>query len=198
MMLNLDIAASALTELKEKLPSISQDYLCTDATAPCGLRPHQFDLIIEKGTLDALMSAESMIEAVQTATALLQEIRRLLHPQGFAFLVSHSPTRDQEISRAGLHIAGVHKCYLSDESIIINSLRTSGNEQSTLVEKLKNEDTTIEAFAEVRERIVRKNTALMVRKFMKNPAFKDERLRGELPINNKKQDFCWIYVLNLI
>lgn len=144
------------------------------------------------------MSAADPMEAASKAVALLKEVKRLLKSNsGLLCLVTHSACRDGLIEAAGLKVLGVHKCYLSDEGIMINSLRTVGSENSPLVTKLHDENTTIEVFTEVRQRIARKNTALILRKFMKNTAYTDERLRGSLrqAKNYKKQDFCWIYIL---
>jgi hypothetical protein len=189
-MISLDIAMSALKNIQTQ-----NNFLCTDATKPCGLRAGVFDFVMEKGTLDALMShADSSIGSA-SGIRLLKEISRCLSPEGHAFIVSHSPTRDPLIAAGDLIIVRVYRCYLSDEAIIINTLRTTG-EAVSLVKKLGNDAETMVAFREVKVRIAKKNLANVMKKFMKNCS--DERERGGVRCEGddiRKQDFCWIYLV---
>jgi hypothetical protein len=117
---------------------------------------------------------------------------------GIVFLVSHNANRDEIIKAAGLRIKAVHKCYLSDKSIIINSLRTSYD--GTLMQAIKS-SVGARALKEAKERITSKNKALLLRKFQRNTKFTDERMRQTSVINEndpqsfRKQDHCWVYVL---
>ena len=197
-MINVDIVFTALNDLRSSA-QFCQAFLCTDGTRPCGLRQGLCDFVIEKGTVDAQMSNDQSDTGQQNAADLLTEIRRVLADDGLAFMISHSPRRDSLICSSGLRIAAVHRCFLSDEAIIINALRTTG-EARPLVEKLGNEAETVQAFSEIKERIARKKLATVLRKFMKNVKHSDDRKRGggivsENKDDFRKQDFCWIYVL---
>ena len=56
------------------------------------LRDGLFEIVLDKGTLDALLTDEA--DGMKNAMAMLQEVRRTLKPGGVYLVVSHSPPDD--------------------------------------------------------------------------------------------------------
>ena len=56
------------------------------------LRSGVFDIVLDKGTLDALLTDE--VHGMRNATAMVREVRRTLSPGGVYLVVSHSPSDD--------------------------------------------------------------------------------------------------------
>lgn len=81
----------------------------------------RFDLIIDKGTLDALMCSGS----TDSAVALLKEIPKVLQPDtGRVLLISHSPHRDSLLSGVDLRVCQVRRGELSTQAMLINIMRS--------------------------------------------------------------------------
>ncbi|KAF4730894.1 hypothetical protein FOZ63_024153, partial [Perkinsus olseni] len=82
------------TDLRARL-----EWRCVDATRMGSFfGGRRFDLIIEKGTLDAMMCSGTSDAAV----ALLKEIPKLLQPDtGRFLLISHNPNRDSLLVNHG-------------------------------------------------------------------------------------------------
>ena len=188
--LDLDIIEVALKALKDRslASACNRGFLVSDALGVSGLRDSLFDAIIEKGTLDSLMS--DVISGQGQGLALLMEIRRLLAPCGICLLVSHNPSRDSLVLQARLQIKAVHKCYLSDITLIINSLRVAHN--GSLAEAVSTES-GLEALKEAKERIAKKHKTLLLKKMFRR--FKPNIDERHILKSDRKQDFCWIYIL---
>jgi ubiquinone/menaquinone biosynthesis C-methylase UbiE len=122
-------------EVVSALQGPSVEYLCMDATK-LKFEDNSFDLVVEKGTLDALLTDEesqfsekveegdgsvssvssvssnssgSGIVASVQARALLREARRVLSDDGIFIVVSHSDNRAVVIAEEGFHVEGPTK-----------------------------------------------------------------------------------------
>ena len=94
----------------EALQGKAVNYLEMDATK-MSFDEKTFDLIIEKGTLDALLTDESQNDTGSSseignihARMLLKETERVLSKNGIFIIVSHSESRDQIVNECGFSI----------------------------------------------------------------------------------------------
>ncbi|KAL4151211.1 hypothetical protein PRNP1_008160 [Phytophthora ramorum] len=78
-LLSVDFSARVIDEMRRKLPALRWEVM--DMTRMQTLEDASFDLVLDKGALDALM-AEDTAEVRQDATRMLQEVRRVLAPGG--------------------------------------------------------------------------------------------------------------------
>ncbi|KAF4650801.1 hypothetical protein FOL47_000844 [Perkinsus chesapeaki] len=111
-------------ELRTKL-----EWLNVDATKMGAyFNGRRFDLIIEKGTLDAMMCSSS----TEAAVAMLNEIPKVIEPnKGCCMLVSHNRKRDSLLLShdVSLRVRAVRRGELSSQSMLVNILRSKlGNE----------------------------------------------------------------------
>ena len=56
------------------------------------MRSGVFDIVLDKGTLDALLTDE--LHGMRNAMAMVREVWRTLNPGGVYLVVSHSPSDD--------------------------------------------------------------------------------------------------------
>ena len=90
-----------------------------------------FDIVIDKGTLDALSCGTDYTNA----SLLLQEMYRVCKPNGFIFLITNSPEANRkhifEATFENTQISvKIFKQFLSDSVNLINIMRHVGNGKS--------------------------------------------------------------------
>lgn len=90
-MIQVDFSSIVIDQMKHKYPDM--DYRCYDATKKMPLCSDSFDLIVVKGTLDAVLCS---IGSKPKASNMVAEIARLLAPShGIFFLVSNAPPENR-------------------------------------------------------------------------------------------------------
>ena len=93
----VDFAASCFTARTERAGRAQDSGLPTPCFAVMDvrrlpLRGSLFEIVLDKGTLDALLTDEA--DGTKSAMAMLREVRRTLKPGGVYLVVSHSPPDD--------------------------------------------------------------------------------------------------------
>ncbi|KAG7395967.1 hypothetical protein PHYBOEH_002952 [Phytophthora boehmeriae] len=78
-LLSVDFSERVIDEMRRKHPTLRWEVM--DMTDMKTLEDGSFDLVLDKGALDALM-AEDTLEIKKDATRMLQEVRRVLAPGG--------------------------------------------------------------------------------------------------------------------
>eukprot|EP00388_Colpodella_angusta_P023750 GDKJ01061354.1.p1 GENE.GDKJ01061354.1~~GDKJ01061354.1.p1 ORF type:complete len:293 (+),score=62.16 GDKJ01061354.1:47-925(+) len=84
----IDISEAVITQMRDETPEDLRDRLTwkvMDATKT-SYNSNEFDLLIDKGTLDALATSDT----TELAESLVNECFRVLKPEGHLILVSHS------------------------------------------------------------------------------------------------------------
>ncbi len=94
----IDIAENVVTFMSEHNPDPNVKFLTMDTTL-LDLDSETLDLVVDKGTLDAMACDEAADEKLQRA---MREIHRVLRPGGSFVCVSHSDWRLDDINGAGL------------------------------------------------------------------------------------------------
>jgi len=83
---NTDISPTVIASMREKYAGLARlEWLEMDATKMTGLRDGEFDLVIDKGTIDAFMCARGSAGLVADA---MGEVHRVLRPAGRFVVVS--------------------------------------------------------------------------------------------------------------
>eukprot|EP00929_Paragymnodinium_shiwhaense_P064430 TRINITY_DN32264_c0_g1_i1.p1 TRINITY_DN32264_c0_g1~~TRINITY_DN32264_c0_g1_i1.p1 ORF type:complete len:365 (-),score=78.17 TRINITY_DN32264_c0_g1_i1:27-1121(-) len=165
---NIDISNSVLAQMQKQSQGLEMEWLQMDATA-MDFESAQFDVAIDKGTLDALMNnADNRL-----ACGLVSEAWRVLKPGGLFILVSHSrlrgPLLDGALSSAGAEEAGAAEavweqlegrwCRLSQQATLINLVRSKLAPGQSFSEGFKSPKLLMEAAMETKKII--KNLMLM-------------------------------------
>jgi len=123
---NIDISAAAVAKMQLSFGQLGMEWQVMDATAMTF--PHDsFDLAVDKGTVDAMMSGGGD----DAAMALSAEVWRTLRPGGIFVLVSHSGQRQAMLNEGVCKAHNVcwemlelRRCRLSPQATLINILRS--------------------------------------------------------------------------
>ncbi|RLN26968.1 hypothetical protein BBJ28_00010980 [Nothophytophthora sp. Chile5] len=78
-LMSVDFSERVIDEMRRKHPTLRWEVM--DMTDMAAFQPASFDLVLDKGALDALM-AEDTVEIKTDATRMLREVRRVLAPGG--------------------------------------------------------------------------------------------------------------------
>ncbi|KAF4668994.1 hypothetical protein FOL46_001677 [Perkinsus olseni] len=190
------------------------EWRCVDATKMgSSFRGRRFDLIIEKGTLDALMCSGTSDAGV----AMLKEIPKLLQPDtGRFLLISHNPNRDSLLFDHGvaLRVREVRLGELSPKAMLINALRSKFGKEP--LSGLGKSTAMVEAMKEVRAEEARKRLRQflsVLRSTKQGPRgddglglvkLVDDRLLWNKSLadsssstpKSARQNHCWVYVMS--
>eukprot|EP01017_Pseudomicrothorax_dubius_P019589 TRINITY_DN2151_c0_g1_i3.p1 TRINITY_DN2151_c0_g1~~TRINITY_DN2151_c0_g1_i3.p1 ORF type:complete len:254 (-),score=58.78 TRINITY_DN2151_c0_g1_i3:322-1083(-) len=126
--INIDISDVVINIMNQHTESVNKpmEFIVMDATS-MPFRDASFDVVIDKGTLDALMCNP---ESDQEGQRLLAEMRRVCAPGGRILIVSHGSPHHRKllfkkvIPMEGHEISWI-KQTLSDTSQIINVFRSN-------------------------------------------------------------------------
>ena len=101
----IDFSDVAIEHMRKRSSSVGLEYIWMDATG-LKFKDHSFDFVIEKGTLDALLTDESENSDMNSkGTKLLSEVKRVLSDEGGTFVsVSHTETREKELNKCGFQV----------------------------------------------------------------------------------------------
>lgn len=128
---NIDISQSVIDTMqkwhdKKGVVSSEVSWMVMDATN-MSFEEQVFDVVVDKGTVDALMSGNELTSSVK----LLQESLRVLKPQGSIILISHGSWKTRgELLKNAFNPKEVSiqfkKQKLSAEANLINIMRSKG------------------------------------------------------------------------
>jgi EEF1A lysine methyltransferase 4 len=85
----IDFSSKVIKRLKEGSNSSQIVYSVLDARAMAPFTPGSFDFIVDKGTIDAMLSDPSREKGLDNAERVLSEIVRVLATDGIFMMVSH-------------------------------------------------------------------------------------------------------------
>eukprot|EP00928_Gymnodinium_smaydae_P014623 TRINITY_DN15385_c0_g2_i1.p1 TRINITY_DN15385_c0_g2~~TRINITY_DN15385_c0_g2_i1.p1 ORF type:complete len:279 (+),score=71.77 TRINITY_DN15385_c0_g2_i1:71-907(+) len=126
---NIDISEAVVRKMEQECSRPGMEWRAMDATA-MEFEDARFDLAVEKGTVDALMSDGGV--SADKATKLVAEVWRTLKPGGLLMLVSHSRWRGGLLDDALAAHCGADAAWeqvearwnrLSDQATLINLIR---------------------------------------------------------------------------
>lgn len=166
---NIDIADAALGQMKEKT---GQDCVQMDA-AKCAFREKSFDLVLDKGTFDALACAQES----QLPDQIVTEMGRMAKTT--VVIITHGrPEMRQARFEAALAASGpwrcrALKCELSPMSQFINIMRSKYPDRS-IASILRDKDALAAAVKEMAE-------------------YNEHKTVGEAA-GEKRQTHCWVYM----
>eukprot|EP00434_Breviolum_minutum_P035426 symbB.v1.2.031362.t1/scaffold3633.1/size69136/2 len=169
----------------------------------------RFDLAVDKGTLDAMMSAGDQEHTL--AGALLSETWRVLKPSGLLILVSHSGKRMKLLRSHGhWRCIELRRCRLSPQATFINMLRSKLPLGAPLKDAFQQPQLLQEASQEAKDALRRMAfiDAFRIFKARKKAQMGEDRMEAEedladaaeqneenVPSDPRRQPFCWVYVL---
>jgi ubiquinone/menaquinone biosynthesis C-methylase UbiE len=125
---NIDISNIVISKMKQQYPD--QTFIEMDATNMT-FPSNNFDVCIDKGTLDALMCSDNL----DLATKLIQEMHRVTKVNGYYTIITHGEPKHREhiyekILNEGSYELQSIKVKLSFMSNLINSLRNNCKDHS--------------------------------------------------------------------
>lgn len=206
---NVDIVEGVISDMEALFPE--QKWVHCDATQMSNLLDGQYDVVLDKGTLDALLCDR---ETTCKAHALLSEMAKMVAgPEGRILIISHRASRMNLIeSCSGLVVGQIWKCDLSDEAILINAFRSRGvNEKH--IREIKSIDTTIltESIQDWRRAVKKKAMKKALRGFLLSKGMSTATNRSsiifdrssgicdsvelEATLKTTRSDHCYMYVV---
>mmetsp|Transcript_3592 Transcript_3592/g.5099 ORF Transcript_3592/g.5099 Transcript_3592/m.5099 type:complete len:328 (+) Transcript_3592:3-986(+) len=227
-LVNMDIVSSVVSSMRTKSlaenPPKSMEWAVMDGTR-MAIRSNSFDLAVDKGTLDALLSTPDTTQA----SALIAEVWRVLKPGGTFILVTHSKARGALLDAALAEHVGPEAAWsllearwnrLSNQATLINLMRARLGPGQSIVDAFRDIPLLQEVGQEVRKVIkvlllmdlFRSRRKLALQKdgadAWKNPSdtqpeeptrkhWDDDASEGQdaPAVNLRKQPFCFLYIL---
>ncbi|CAK8994685.1 unnamed protein product [Durusdinium trenchii] len=202
---SIDISASAISKMQEQFNLPGMSWQVMDATA-MSFQDGTFNLAVDKGTLDAMMTSGSD----EIAGAMVSEIWRVLQPDGLLILISHSGKR-LKLLTDGWQCLELRRCRLSPQATFINMLRSKLPPGAPLRDAFQQPELLQEAGEEAKQALRKMAFIDAFRVFKARKRAQaglsrtelvqaEEELRGAKDEGSdpRRQPFCWIYVLRKI
>lgn len=209
-MTNIDISRVSIEKMEVRFKSLGFRWLEMDATAMT-FDDCSFDVAIDKGTVDALMSPGLLAET----QAVMTEVWRTLRPGGIFILVSHNAKRRAVLEQAladRFGSSGVweylerRKTRLSAQATLINVLRSKLNGQP-LMSAFKDPVMMAEAGEETKKHLKMMQFQEVFQMFKAKKAaaarangaapeeWDEDESAGSPNADPRLQPFCWAYIL---
>jgi len=209
---SIDISAAAIRKMQKHFDRPGLTWQTMDATSMT-FEDDRFDLAVDKGTLDAMMSAGDQEHTL--AGALLMETWRVLKPSGLLILVSHSGKRMKLLrSHGSWRCIELRRCRLSPQATFINMLRSKLPLGAPLKDAFQQPQLLQEASQEAKDALRRMAfiDAFRIFKARKKAQMGEDRMEAEeedladaaeqnednVPSDPRRQPFCWVYVLRKV